>query len=153
MDGPEIRRLIDGAAFLFTNEYEKAMTETKTGWSDAEVLARVGVRVTTLGPRGRSSNEPASRRSRWRRCRSAGWPIRPASATVSGQDSSPGWRGVLGLERCAQIGSLLATYVLETVGPQEYEVKPGAFYDRFAETFGDDAAAEIGHLVDAGLSS
>jgi hypothetical protein len=31
-------------------------------------------------------------------------------------------------------------------------VKPGAFYDRFAETFGDVAAADIGHLVDAGLN-
>jgi adenosine kinase len=58
----------------------------------------------------------------------------------------------VGLERCAQIGSLLATYVIETVGPQEYQVKPGAFYDRFAETFGDVAAADIGHLVDAGLN-
>jgi hypothetical protein len=38
------------------------------------------------------------------------------------------------------------------VGPQEYEVKPAAFYDRFAETFGDVAAGEIGHLVDVGLN-
>src|SRR5476651_1327511 len=52
MEGPEIRRLVDGAALLFTNDYEKVLTETKTGWSDAEVLDRVGVRVTTLGAEG-----------------------------------------------------------------------------------------------------
>ena len=94
MDGPEIRRLIEGAAFLFTNEYEKTMTETKTGWSDAEVLARVGVQGDHPRPAwGRSSNGPASRRSRWRRYPSGGWPIRPASATASGPASSRGSRG------------------------------------------------------------
>ena len=33
MEGAEIRRLVDGAAYLFTNEYEAALTEQKTGWS------------------------------------------------------------------------------------------------------------------------
>jgi adenosine kinase len=44
---------------------------------------------------------------------------------------------------------LLATYVLETVGTQEYEVKPAAFHERFAETFGEAAATEIDHILDA----
>ena len=41
MHGDEIRLLIDGAAYLFTNEYEAALTEHKTGWSADEVLARL----------------------------------------------------------------------------------------------------------------
>ncbi len=45
MDGPDICALVDGASYLFTNEYEKALTEQKTGWSDDEVLSRVEVRV------------------------------------------------------------------------------------------------------------
>ena len=36
-DGPEIRRLVDGAAYLFTNEYEAHLTEQKTGWSADEI--------------------------------------------------------------------------------------------------------------------
>ena len=32
-DGPEIRALVDGAAYLFTNEYEAHLTEQKTGWT------------------------------------------------------------------------------------------------------------------------
>ena len=42
MDGDEIRLLVDGAAYLFTNEYEAALTERKTGWSADEILERVG---------------------------------------------------------------------------------------------------------------
>jgi adenosine kinase len=150
MDGPQIRELIEGAELLFTNEYEKAMTEAKTGWSDAEVLARVGVRVTTLGAFGaiiEQAGEPP--------VKVAAVPERTlADPTGVGDGFRAGFFAGLawgvGLERCAQIGSLLATYVLETVGPQEYTVKPAMFHERFAETFGDEAAAEIGHLLEVG---
>ena len=49
----------------------------------------------------------------------------------------------LSWERAAQVGSLLATLVLETVGTQEYQVKPAEFADRLAESYGDDCAAEV----------
>ena len=38
---------------------------------------------------------------------------------------------------------MLACYVLETVGTQEYEIKPSEFADRLAESYGDDCAAEV----------
>src|SRR5689334_2271527 len=50
--GELIRDLIDGAAFLFSNEYESAMIVQKTGWTAEEVLDRVGIQVTTLGKDG-----------------------------------------------------------------------------------------------------
>ena len=40
MDGEEIRLLLDGATYLFSNEYEKGLIESKTGWSDAEILSQ-----------------------------------------------------------------------------------------------------------------
>jgi adenosine kinase len=49
----------------------------------------------------------------------------------------------LGFERAAQVGALLATLVLETVGTQEYEVHLDTFVKRLAESYGDDAAAEV----------
>ena len=52
MDGADIRRLIDGAAYLFSNEYEAGLMVQKTGWSHGEILERVGVRVTTHGGDG-----------------------------------------------------------------------------------------------------
>ena len=51
-DGDMIRELIDGAAILFSNEYESALIEQKTGWSADEVLSRVGTWVVTLGAAG-----------------------------------------------------------------------------------------------------
>ena len=40
LSGDEISKLIDGAAYLFTNDYEWELLLSKTGWSEADVLAR-----------------------------------------------------------------------------------------------------------------
>src|SRR5581483_7054485 len=45
----DIPGLLEGASMLFNNTYEAALLERKTGWSAPDVLARVGVRVTTHG--------------------------------------------------------------------------------------------------------
>ena len=46
-------------------------------------------------------------------------------------------------DRAAEIGSMLATYVIETVGTQEYDFSASAFLERFAAAYGDEAAADI----------
>ena len=46
-------------------------------------------------------------------------------------------------ERSAQLGALLATYVIETVGTQEYELAQRHVLDRLARTYGDDAASDV----------
>ena len=56
----------------------------------------------------------------------------------------------LPLERAAQLGNLLAVHVLETIGPQEYELKPGPLAERFAAAYGE-AAADRGRGAPARL--
>ena len=52
------------------------------------------------------------------------------------------------LERCAQIGSTLAAYVIETVGTQEYSFTAEEFTARLADSFGAEAGAEVaGYLT------
>jgi adenosine kinase len=46
-------------------------------------------------------------------------------------------------ERCAQLGALIATYVIETLGTQEYRFTSRQFVERFAEAYGQPAADEI----------
>src|SRR5690606_30925024 len=108
--------------YLFSNEYEAALLEQKTGWSPDEVLSRVEVRITTLGKRGsrieRAGEPPVA-------VPAAGEPA-GVDPTGVGDAYRAGFLAGLGwglpLERSAQLGSLLATYVLETVGTQEYEL-------------------------------
>ena len=56
----------------------------------------------------------------------------------------------LGFERAGQVGSLLATYVIETVGTQEYDADAARFLDRFRTAYGDDAASEVAAHLPAG---
>ncbi len=143
MDGAEIRQLVEGAFYLFMNEYEMALTEQKTGWCDEEVLARVQVRVTTMGPKGAridragepSLSIPAVQVER------AADPTGGGDAFRAGFLSALAWG--LSLERSGQLGNMIAVHALETVGPQEYELTRGPLLDRFAAAYGDAASAEI----------
>jgi adenosine kinase len=48
-DGEQIREYIDGAKYLFSNDYEEGLIESKSGWSGEEVRRRVGIKVVTHG--------------------------------------------------------------------------------------------------------
>ena len=55
----------------------------------------------------------------------------------------------MGSTACAaQVGSLMATYVIETVGTQEYTFTRESFLERLAQNYGDAAAADVApHVV------
>jgi adenosine kinase len=142
-EGPQIRQLVDDAAYLFTNEYEAALIERKTGWSTAEVLKRVGTRITTQGKDGvvveGRDTDPIE------------VSVVPAERLVDPTGVGDGFRAgyLAGLAwglppgRCAQVGCALATLVIETVGTQEYVLSAAGFLTRLAKTYGDDAAADV----------
>jgi adenosine kinase len=145
LDGEAIRQLVEGAAYLFTNEYEAGLVADKTGWSDEEILDLVQVRVTTHGSKGsvisRKGHDDIH--------------VGIAEATVvvdptgtgdafrAGFLTATSWG--LGLERSAQVGSLLATHVVETVGPQDYVLTD--FLARFDKAFGAEATAEVAPFI------
>jgi adenosine kinase len=148
LEGEDIRRLVDGATILLTNQYESALTEHKTGWSPEQVLAHVETRVTTHGAKGvvieRSGEPPVE--VPVVPARTEADPTGVGDAFRSGFLSARAW--ALGPERAAQVGGLLASLCLETVGTQEYAVERPDALERLAQTYGDDAAAEIEpHLV------
>ena len=58
LSGKEIRALIGGASILFTNDYEWDLLLSKSGLSEAEVMAQIGLRITTLGAKGVDIVEP-----------------------------------------------------------------------------------------------
>lgn len=150
LDGEEIRSLVDGAAYLFTNEYERGLLEQKTGWSSPEVLNRVGVSVQTRGAKGvtvERRGEPAI---------SVLPPhvISTADPTGVGDAFRSGFlagvAGGLGDERCAQLGCMLAVLALETVGTQEYAFDVATFRERFSGAYGAGAAADVENVLLAG---
>jgi adenosine kinase len=143
MSGEEIRQLITGAKYLFLNEYELALAMQKTGWSDAEILDLVEYRVVTLGSKG------AKVESKSGEFVQVGVPKEKAKIDPTGVGDSFRSGFIAGLawglshERCVQLGSMIATYVIETTGTQEYRFTKDEFVARFADAYGAEAASEI----------
>jgi adenosine kinase len=147
MEGPEIRRLVEGARYLMTNDYEWELLQQKTGWTEAQVAEKVDIRITTLGEHGvqiigrdcgdlkigvvpeTGKMDPTGVGDAFR----AGF----LAATASG----------LTLERSAQLGSLIAVQVLETDGGQEWSWDRAHGLERLRDAYGPDAAADIDGIL------
>jgi adenosine kinase len=113
-------------------------------------MERVGTRVTTLGPngvrierRGHDAIQVPTPKETHRAD-----PTGVGDAFRAGFLAGLSW-GV-SLQRCAQVGSLLATHVIESIGTQEYEVAQRNFLLRIREAYGDLAADEVGAHVRLG---
>jgi adenosine kinase len=141
--GELIRNLIDGAAFLFSNEYESHMIEQKTGWSAEEVLSRVDIQVTTLGKDG----VRVLRRGEAAIERPAAADVAALEPTGVGDAFRAGFLAALAwglsLEHAAEVGCVLAAYVVETVGPQDYKFTAEEFLGRLDASYGGEAAAAV----------
>ncbi|MGA8850492.1 MAG: carbohydrate kinase family protein [Aeromicrobium sp.] len=147
-EGDVIRHLIDGAEYLFSNDYESALIQQKTGWSEADVQAHVTTQVTTRGKDGVSVFTHDGERIDV----GAIDGVVAVDPTGVGDSFRAGFlAGVaadLSFERSAQVGCAIAASVVETKGTQEYDLTREPFLERIGSTYGDTARDE----VDAALS-
>lgn len=143
MSGDLIKHLVDGADTLFCNDYEAGLIADRTSWSDADILKRVQARVVTHGGRG-SVFETAGAEAI-----SAGvvTDLTVADPTGGGDAFRAGYLAALtwGLapqQRC-EVGAVLASFVLQAVGPQGYTVDREDFVARMDRTFGANSAQGV----------
>ncbi|MEU3091669.1 carbohydrate kinase family protein [Streptomyces massasporeus] len=148
LEGEEARRLVDAAQVLFTNEYEAALLCERTGWSERQVLDRVGTWVTTRGPKGVT----LTTRGDVPLTVPAVPTEKAAEPTGVGDGFRAGYLAGLGRglsqERAAQLGCAWATTVLETVGTQEYRLDAEDLLARMTDTYGVNAAADIARCLE-----
>lgn len=143
LDGPQTVDIVDGAEYLFNNEYESTLIEQRTGWSAAQVLDHVGVRITTLGKNGVhiTSRDGLDLKVPVAQEKSIKDPTGVGDAFRAGFLTGLGWG--LDLEVCAQVGSLLATYVIETIGTQEFQLDRREFVLRLEQAYGAKSAEKV----------
>ena len=149
LDGEQAMEMIDGAAYLFTNEYEWALLKQKTGLSDADIADKVDLRVTTLGKRGVDIVTKSGEHTHIG--------VVPETSKVDPTGVGDGFRaGFLtahlagaSIERAAQLGSLVAVLVLETTGTQEWSLNRDDAIKRLGAAYGTEAGDEIGAMLPA----
>ncbi|MFD3532456.1 carbohydrate kinase family protein [Streptomyces sp. NPDC058664] len=143
LDGAQVRELVDGARFLFTNEYETALLLEKSGWAEAEVLRRVGTWVTTHGEAGVRIRGEAREPLAVPAVEVAGVVDPTGGGDAFRSGFLAGWLwGVP--ERCAaQLGCAVAATVLASVGTQEYRLYRDTLLDRIRTTYGVGCTATL----------
>jgi len=136
-DRDELIELIDGAELLFANDYEWALVLEKTGLAEADLVARVGAAIVTLGERG----------SRILESTSAATEIPPVRAreVVDPTGCGDAYRAAfaVGLARgrslgtCARMGSVLGALMAERHGTQSLTVTPEEFAAHYQRAYGE----------------
>ncbi|MBN2387399.1 MAG: carbohydrate kinase family protein [Anaerolineales bacterium] len=136
LEGPELARDLEGAAFMFVNDYEFGLISKKTGYDLAQMLKRVQVLVITRGKDGSTIYHNGQEIT---------IPTVPEVAIIDPTGVGDAFRGgfLTGYARgwdwelCGQIGSLAATYCLEQQGTQNHAYTRAEFVARFREHFPD----------------
>jgi adenosine kinase len=136
LEGKELARDMEGAYFLFCNDYEFGLISKKTGWDLAGILKHVKVVVITRGREGANVYTDGQ---------DVLIPTVPEREVVDPTGVGDAFRGgfLMGYSRgwdwklCGEIGSLAAVYCLECRGPQSHVYTLQAFVTRFRQHFDD----------------
>jgi adenosine kinase len=133
--GEQLTEMFTGANFLISNDYELQLIENATKLTLAEIKARAGVVITTLGENG-SLIRQGDQETQIAPC--------PVAEVQDPTGAGDAFRAGLikGLimgktpTEAAKIGSVSAAYAVEKHGTQEHQFTWDAFRARYASVFG-----------------
>lgn len=142
LEGAELARDMEGAYFLFCNDYEFGLISKKTGRSLDQILEHVKVLVITRGKDGADLYVGGD---------SVHIPTVPEDEIVDPTGVGDAFRGGFlagyshGFEwkLCGEIGALAAVYCLEQKGPQTHSYLRTEFVERFRKHFVDNKKLDV----------
>jgi adenosine kinase len=142
LSGEDLQQSIPGAAYLFCNEYELAMVQSKTGWSLEEIRSHVGMLVLTLGKKGSLLYTGDDLFT---------VPVAPLERVEDPTGAGDAYRGgffaatTAGLPPvvCGKVGSLCSVYAMEMVGTTAHRFTVNEFIARYARVFGPEPMLQL----------
>jgi len=142
LEGNDLARDMEGAHFLFCNDYEFGLISKKTGWSLDQILEHVNILVITRGKDGADLYMDGE---------SVHIPTVPEDEIVDPTGVGDSFRGgfLAGYSQgfdwklCGEIGSLAAVYCLEQRGPQSHSYTREEFVARFRRHFDDGGKLDV----------
>lgn len=125
----ELIRCIDGSRILISNDYELELVINKTGLNRKKLLEKTKTIITTLGEMGSRVCTPD---------REIDIPAAEAKEVLDPTGAGDAYRAGLikgltegrGIEQCAVMGSVCASFAVECYGTQEYHFSLQEFRER-----------------------
>lgn len=133
----ELKQMIGQANIVIGNDYEIKLIEERSGWSAKEIIAEGKTLVTTLGAKGSIISTSEGEIIEVAPCH----PKSVDDPTGAGDAYRAGF--CVGLERklplktCGQIGSVAASYAIESYGTQAHKFTMEEFGERYEKTYGE----------------
>lgn len=133
--GEQLTEMLTGATYLISNDYELQLIQNATGLTQAEIVARAGSVITTLGENGSVIRQGDSE------IVIPPCPVKDVKdPTGAGDAFRAGFLKGLSLGKApaeaARLGSVSAAYAVEKHGTQEHQFTWQEFCDRYAAAFG-----------------
>jgi len=130
----DVAQAIEGSRILISNDYELDLIMSKTGLDREALLSRTGAIITTLGDLGSRIFTAEGE---------VGIPTGKARQVLDPTGAGDSYRGGLltglvrgkGLEHCARMGSVCASFAVECYGTQEYTFCLEEFNERLEGCF------------------
>jgi adenosine kinase len=129
LNAPDVADAIDGCRILISNDYELDLITKKTALDRNDLIRRAGTVIVTLGEKGSQVltaggeiNIPAIKPRKVEDPTGAGDAYRGGliSGLIKGKD----------IEECARMGSVCASFAVESYGTQNYRFGPEEFEER-----------------------
>jgi len=134
LNAPDVADAIDGCRILISNDYELDLIKNKTSLDKEDLIRRAGTVIVTFGEKGSQVltaggeiNIPAIKPRKVEDPTGAGDAYRGGliSGLIKGKD----------IEECARMGSVCASFAVESYGTQDYRFGPEEFAERINRSF------------------
>jgi adenosine kinase len=133
----DIKAGVEAAELLIINDYEYEVLQQKTGWREQELLEKVKTIIVTLGEKGSVIKE---RRKKKEEIKISAVKIKKVVDPTGAGDSFRagflyGYVREWDLERCAELGSVVASFAIEKHGAQEHKFDRKKIENRYKNTY------------------
>lgn len=133
--GEELRRLLPLSDFVVGNDYEIKLLQDRAELGAKDILKEAKVLITTFGEKGSTVSTSDGKIIKMKSCppKSADDPTGAGDAFRAGFFF--GYEKGFDLKTCAQIGSVAASYAIETYGTQAHNFTTEEFENRYYKNY------------------
>ncbi len=131
----ELKKMISQSEFVIGNDYEIKLLQERTGWSEEEILKNTNVLIITLGEHGSVIKTADGETVSAGVCAPKSFDDPTGAGDSYRAGFFVGYEKGLDWKTCAQMGSVAASYAIETYGTQEHKFTEEEFCQRYEKAF------------------
>jgi adenosine kinase len=133
----ELKKMISQAEFVVGNDYEIKLLQEKTSWTEKEILQNTNFLIITLGEKGSVIKTADGKVVEAGVCPPQSFDDPTGAGDAYRAGFFVAYEKGFDLKTCAQIGSVAASYAIETYGTQAHKFTLKEFSQRYQKAFGE----------------